>query len=85
MYVLFSFGTGYVGEEAHEVYEFDDNTSEDSISDYGYELACQHAESYGHYEGEDEDGVEFEPEMDWQILDETRDEIEDLYGEITKA
>ena len=87
MFVLFNLETGYVGEDATEVYEFDDDTSEDTLDEYGQQLADDHAEMYGHTAGEDNNGVEYEGgTYTYEILEDmTKEEIEEEYGEISRA
>ena len=57
--------TGYCGEDCHDAFAVDDNTSEDEINNLCYDMCIEHAESYGHYVGLDENGWEYEPEYDW--------------------
>lgn len=87
MFVLFNLDTGYAGEDTTEVYEFDDNTSEDTLNEYGQQLADDHAEMYGHTAGENTYGVEYEGgSYSYEILEDmTREEIEEEYGEINNA
>lgn len=86
MYVKFNLGTGYIGEDCEIIYHFEENLSEEEIRTYGLELASEHAEMYGHYTGEDDSGVEYEPEMSYEILEGMSvEEIEEEYGEILEA
>ena len=87
MFVLFNLETGYVGEDATEVYEFDDDTSEDTFDEYGQQLADDHAEMFGHTAEEETDGVEYEGGTDtYEMLEDmTREEIEEEYGELCRA
>jgi hypothetical protein len=86
MFVLFTLTTGFAGEDQRVVYEFPEGTTEENISDYGSELAVDNAESYGHYMGDDIDGVEYtEAECNYEILEGSREEIEEDWGEICQA
>lgn len=87
MFVVFKLETGYVGEETTEVYEFDEDTSEDTINEYGQLIANDNAEMYGHNVGEVMDGVEYEGgTYTYEILEGmTREEVEEEYGEINNA
>lgn len=87
MFVAFKLETGYVGEETTEVYEFDDDTSEDTLNEYGQQIADDNAEMYGHTAGEDNNGVEYEGgTYTYEILEDmTKEEIEEEYGEISRA
>lgn len=76
-YVLFKLSTDTVGQENEEVYAVD-NTDEDYLDSVGYDLSKDNAESFGI---EDEEQFHYSLE----ILDKTREEIEEEYGEVLNA
>ena len=57
--------TGYCGEEVHNAFSVSDSYPEDEINEDCYQLAVEHAESYGHYAAEDETGWDYEPDYEW--------------------
>lgn len=73
-YVLFKVSTDIVGQENEDVYAVD-NTDEDYLDSVGYDLSKDNAESFGI---EDEEQFHYS----WEILDKTREEIEEEYGEV---
>lgn len=82
-FVKFTLSTNYVGTTAIEVYEIsDEEVNESTLDALGYDLARDNAEMYG-IEAED-DG--FEPEelfsFNYEILEGSREEIEEDYGVI---
>ena len=46
--IFFHLHTGYCGEDDYTVAEFKDDATDEEISEYGYQLAINHAASYGH-------------------------------------
>jgi hypothetical protein len=66
--------TGYVGSDARVAVTFDDDTPESVISDELYDMAVQHAESYGIYPYPVE-------ELDEEDEDDYTDSIEAYYEE----
>ena len=53
--------TGYCGSDGHEAFSVDDDTSEDEINIIVYEMALEHACSYGYYPyPEDDDDLDEE-------------------------
>lgn len=84
-FVKFTLSTNYVGTTTTEVYEIpDEEVNESTLDALGYDLARDNAEMYG-IEAED-DG--FEPEdlfsFNYEVLEGSREEIEEDYGEILK-
>ena len=47
--------TGYCGEDADFMQEFPDDITENKLNEWLWDMACEHAQSYGH-EVYDEDG-----------------------------
>lgn len=47
--------TGYCGSDGHEAFAVEDGTSESEINEIVYDMAVQHAESYGYYPYPDND------------------------------
>lgn len=92
MFVLIKCDTCRVGTSLEEVYEFDDDTTEDQLQEYADDLARDNADSYGIIDEEREEaedsGIEFiEDECyngSYEILDMTYDEALDEYGEVLK-
>lgn len=90
MFVLIKCDTCRVGTSLEEVYEFDDNTTEDQLQEYADDLARDNADSYGIIDDEiaesEESGIEFEDgSCYWatvEVLDNTREEILEEYGDI---
>lgn len=90
MFVLIKCDTCRVGTSLEEVYEFDDDTTEDQLQEYADDLARDNADSYGIIDDEitesEESCIEFEEESCYwatvEILDNTREEILDEYGDI---
>ena len=90
MFVLIKCDTCRVGTSLEEVYEFDDNTTEDQLQEYADDLARDNADSYGIIDDEivesEESGIEFEEgSCYWatvEVLDNTREEILEKYGDI---
>lgn len=90
MYVLIKCDTCRVGTSSEEVYEFDDDTTEYQLQEYANDLARDNADSYGIIEDEmaesEENGIEFEEESCYwatvEVLNNTREEILDEYGNI---
>ena len=90
MFVLIKCDTCRVGTSLEEVYEFDDNTTEDQLQEYADDLARDNADSYGIIDDEitesEESGIEFEGgSCYWatvEVLDNTREEILEEYGDI---
>jgi len=64
--IYFTYDTGYVGMESHEVVEYPDDVTDLELADAAWQGALDHAESYGIYppsdEDFDEDGFEKETE-----------------------
>lgn len=94
MFVLIKCDTCRVGCSSNEVYEFEDGTDNEVLDTYASELAYENAEMYGILDDErescEESGVEFYESdcysYSYEVLDDmTREEIEELYGEITNA
>lgn len=83
MFVKFWMGTNYVGQGCEEVYEVPDDTTEDTLNEYAYELARDNAEMYGALD-DCEDGIEDEGfEGSWEVIEgKTREEIEEEYGSV---
>lgn len=93
-FVLFNLTTNVVGCDTHELYELDDNDAlnedntpnVDYLDEIGYDLARDNADMYGLLDSEDEDESGCEPEdpfgYSWEILDKSREELEELYGDI---
>lgn len=81
MFVLITLNTGYVGEEQSMVYEFPPNTKEDDIEAYAYELALDNACMYGHESDEDLEDISSVT----KVLDMSREDIIDVYGDIYEA
>lgn len=73
-YVLFKLSTDTVGQDNEAIYEVD-STEEDYLNDLGYEFSKDNAESFG---VEDEEQFHYS----FEILDMTREEIIEEYGEI---
>lgn len=73
-YVLFKLSTDSVGQKNEDVYEVD-NTDEDYLNALGYDLSKDNAESFG---VEDEEQFHYA----WEILDKSKEEIEEEYGEV---
>jgi hypothetical protein len=92
-YVLIKCETSRVGCDSENVYEFPDHFTDDEINTYANEYARDNAEMYGIIEDEEEScneaGIEFEEDSCYRatikVLDMTREEIEEEYGDITKA
>ena len=90
MIVLIKCSTNRVGCDKQEVYQFDDNSTEEYLQEYADDLARDNAESYGIFDEEREEaedsGIEFiEDECyngSYEILDMTYDEALDEYGEV---
>ena len=93
MFVLFNLSTYRAGCDVHEVYEFPDGTSEQEINDYGDNLAYDNAEMHGVFDEAREDceesGLEFDEgeyySSSYEVLNMTREEIEEEYGEVVRA
>lgn len=96
MFVLLEYGFGRAGCDESCVYEFDDTSDADYIEDYAYEVAVDHAQSYGEVVDMDElDGEYDDSDYDaidladiwstFEVLDLTREEIEEYFGDIVKA
>lgn len=84
MFVLMHLRTNIVGTDVDAVYEFDDSTSDENLSEYAHDLASDNAEMYGVEFDEDFDEEPFEGY--WEKLEgKTREEIEEEYGEIIEA
>ena len=81
MLVLFKLETGYVGEACQEVYEFDNDTSDETLDEYGQELAYDNARMYGRDNDEDLENVSHS----WEKLNMTREEAEEEYGSVCEA
>ena len=92
-YVLIKCKTCRTGCDSEEVYEFPDHFTDDEIESYANECARDNAEMYGIIEDEeadaDEAGIEFEEcNCYWavtKVLNMTREEIEEEYGDINKV
>lgn len=89
MIVLFHLQTCYAGQDSYEVFEFDDDTTDDDISDYGLQLAQENAELYGidaeamaEESGVESDDLYYETH---EILEGSREEIEAEWGTICQA
>lgn len=53
--------TGYCGSDGHAAFSVEDDASEDEINQIVYEMALEHACSYGHYPyPEDDDDLDEE-------------------------
>lgn len=63
--------TGYCGEDAYEPLEVSDDTTSEEIDRICWDMACDHAESYGHPSEEDEYEDEWLERVDytWQDYD----------------
>jgi hypothetical protein len=64
--IYFSYSTGYVGMDSHEVVEYPDDVTNSELDQDAWYAALQHAETYGIYppsdDDFDEDGFERESE-----------------------
>lgn len=93
MFVLIKCTTCRVGCDSNTVYEFPDDTTEDELQAYATDEARDNADMYGIIEDEMEEaensGIEFDEELcyngDYEILNKSRDEIEEEYGEIQEV
>lgn len=96
-FVLFHLTTDTIGTDAYNVYDLPDEdvynedgtVNEDYLDDLGNDLAFENADSYGLLdldEEDDEDDCGIEPDAgygySYTILDGTREEIEEEYGDI---
>ena len=94
-FVLFHLTTDTVGTDAYNVYDLPDENvynedgtvNEGYLDDLGNDLAFENADSYGLLDEEDdEDDCGIEPDAGYgytyTILDGTKEEIEEEYGDI---
>lgn len=85
MFVKMCLRTNRVGCDFDEVYEVDDNYTDEELTEVAHDLARDNAEMYGIF---DDDG-DFEDEGNywgyWERLEGTREEIEEEYGEINNS
>lgn len=92
MFVLIKCDTSRVGCDCESVYEFPDDTTEDQLQEYATDCAKDNAEMYGIIEDAEEEaeesGIEFVEDEHYsgsfEILNKSRDEIIEEYGEINK-
>lgn len=90
MFVLIKCTTCRVGCDNEQVYEFEDSITEEELQTYADECAKDNADMYGIIEDEmeaaEDSGFEFEEcqcyEGSYEILNMTKEEIEEEYGEI---
>lgn len=90
MFVLIKCTTCRVGYDESAVYEFPDNTTDDELQAYATDCARDNADMYGIIEDEMEEAenscIEFEEDScysgSYEILNKSRDEIIEEYGEI---
>jgi len=61
--------TGYVGSDAVDFYELNEDASEENMNEFAYEEAVSHAEKYGYYPPEclDADSDFPEEDISWGI------------------
>lgn len=94
-FVLFHLTTDTIGTDAYNVYDLPDEDvynedgtiNEDYLDDLGNDLAVENADSYGLLDEEDdEDDCDVEEDVGYgytyTILDGTKEEIEEEYGDI---
>lgn len=91
--IFFHLHTGYCGEDAYEVVEFEDDATDEQISDCGYDMAMAHAASYGRElcdaDCEDEDCEMEHPgntniEGSWEIYNPEKHNIHSSRGDGTE-
>ena len=93
MFVLIKCTTCRVGCDSEMVYEFPDDTTEDELQEYATDTARDNADMYGIIEDEMEEAensyIEFDEDScysgSYEILNKSRDEIEEEYGEIEEV
>lgn len=83
MFVRIKVETNYCGEWNEDVYEFPDDTTTEHIESYASELADENALTFGDTL-DCEDGYR-EAYYDYTVLDMTREEVLEEYGEIQNA
>lgn len=71
-FVKFEYSAGYCGTDETTYAKFDDDATDDEISDVGEELANDHVDSYGAREEFEEENpdVEFELDYSWEFIKE---------------
>ena len=93
MFVLIKCTTCRVGCDSETVYEFPDDTTEDGLQEYATDAARDNADMYGIIEDEIEEAenscIEFDEDScysgSYEILNKSRSEIEEEYGEIEEV
>lgn len=79
-YIVFLLDAGMAGTDSAEFVEFDDDITDDELSDEAWDRALEHASSYGVYPtSEMSDGYD-EDEVDWHS-DEYSDNIDGYWEE----
>ena len=79
-YIVFMLNAGMAGTDAAEFAEFDDDVTDDELSDEAWERALEHASSYGVYPMEAMPEDHDENEATWQS-DEYSDDIDGCWEE----
>ena len=75
-FVRFDYSAGMCGTDCYEFGKFDDDITEEEISDVAQQICEQWCESYGvDVETEEESGVEYEYDYSWKFVD--YDEVEE--------
>ena len=76
-FVRFDYSAGMCGTDCYEFGKFDDDITEEEISDVAQQICEQWCESYGiDVESEEEEsGVEYEYDYSWKFVD--YDEVEE--------
>lgn len=77
MFVKFSYEVGFAGMDTYEIVELpDEDNDEEYLTQYAWQGAINHAESYGYYpypddmdEGDDEDQYTDGIEGSWEIVE----------------
>lgn len=91
MFVLIKCTTCRVGCDSEMVYEFPDDTTEYELQEYATDTARDNADMYGIIEDEIEEAENSCIDEDscysgsYEILNKSKDEIEEEYGEIEEA
>ena len=75
-FVRFDYSAGMCGTDSYEFGKFDDDITEEEISDVAQQICEQWCESYGDVESEEEEsGIEYEYDYSWKFVD--YDEVEE--------
>ena len=76
-FVRFDYSAGMCGTDSYEFGKFDDDITEEEISDVAQQICEQGCESYGvDVESEEEEsGIEYEYDYSWKFVD--YDEVEE--------